>query len=79
MQTPMYYFYGWKDSSLSKLSIDLSYGEELTCYEESDPLVCFNRQASSVGLKWHHHFLDHVIFIYILNQLAMTKNWQPEF
>ena len=49
------------------------YGKELTWHEATDPLVCFNRHASSVSLKQHLHFLDHGIFIYFQNWLAMTS------
>ena len=57
-----------KDSQLNKLSNDLYsnmfYGKELTFHEAIDPSVCFKQHASSVGLKQHRLFLDHVIFIY---------------
>ena len=41
------------------------YGKEPTCHEAADFSVSFNRQASSVSSEQDHHFLDHVIFLYI--------------
>ena len=59
-------FYRLKDSPLNKLSNDLiSYGNEHTCYEAMDLSVSFNQHASSICLKQHCHFLDHVMFLYI--------------
>ena len=46
------------------------YGKELTCHEVADLSVSFNRHASSIGLKQHHHFLDHVIRVIIYLEFA---------
>ena len=47
--------------------------KELAYHEVTDPSVSFNGHTSSIGLKQHRHFLDHVIFKYIKNWLAMTS------
>ena len=49
------------------------YGNELTCHEAMDLLVCFNRHASFLGLSQGGHIRYHVIFIYIQNRLAMMN------
>ena len=49
------------------------YGKELTCHEATDLSVSFYQHASSSSLKQHRHLLDHMIFLYIQNLLAMTS------
>ena len=53
--------------------------KEFTCHEAMDPLVCFNQYESSVGLKQHRHFLDHVIFIYFRIGLPWQAKLRPDF
>ena len=65
MQTPVRCFYKSKiaryTSFLTIYGI-IFYGKELICHEVTDPLVCFNQHALSVGLKKDPHSLDHMIF-----------------
>ena len=52
---------------------NIFYGKELICHEAMDPSVCLNQHASFISFKQHRQFIDHVIFIYFQNQLAMTS------
>ena len=73
---PCTVFIDWRIARLTSFLTIYSiifYGKELTCSEATDPLISFNRHTSSVSLKQHWNFLDHVIFLYIENWLAMMS------
>ena len=79
MQTPMCCFIYQKTAhqiSFQTIFSIIFYGKVLTCHKVTDPLVCFNRHALSVGLKQHCYFIYYVIFIYIYIYFELA--WHDE-